>query len=370
MRRTGPIGVVAYATLLLPLMLLVPPLVSAPRPDMLPVVGGVPDPVDGAGPAPSARRSTPLHSFELRTALPRPEVDDVLRSIENRIESLVTGVFGRAFRSHVQPVELARKLVKEMDDHRTVSLSRVYVPNEYHLYLSPRDREQFVGYEDGLLLELSDFLAEHARRESYSLVSSPRVLLHEDADLALGEFGISTRMAQPAASPPSPRSVVLPPVPAPVEAYPAEAAPGAEASPTPARPADAPATVDPPGPVETPPPPIVVAALVTDGGPAAEPAPAADDGTQTFEPEPERGARGDGRARDRRRASADRAPDAPCSDAPERATSRSTTRASRASMPSCAPRATAGSSPTSARRTGRSSTAAGSRRRRFTRGID
>ena len=75
----------------------------------------------------------------------------MLRSIEHRIESLFEGVFGRAFRSHVQPVELARKLAKEMDDHRTVSVSRVYVPNEYHLYLSPRDREQFRGYEQGLL---------------------------------------------------------------------------------------------------------------------------------------------------------------------------------------------------------------------------
>ena len=64
----------------------------------------------------------------------------VLRSIEHRIESLVEGAFGRAFRSHVQPVELARKLAKEMDDHKTVSVSRVYVPNEYVLYLSPADR--------------------------------------------------------------------------------------------------------------------------------------------------------------------------------------------------------------------------------------
>ena len=58
---------------------------------------------------------------------------NVLRSIEHRIESLVEGVFGRAFRSHVQPVELARKLAKEMDEHKTISISRVYVPNEYVL---------------------------------------------------------------------------------------------------------------------------------------------------------------------------------------------------------------------------------------------
>ena len=122
---------------------------------------------------------------------------NVLRSIENRIESLVEGVFGRAFRSHVQPVELARKLAKEMDDHKTISISRVYVPNEYVLYLSPRDREQFTSYEGSLLTELADYLSEHARREGYSLLSTPKVQLEEDADLDMGEFGIATRMVQP-----------------------------------------------------------------------------------------------------------------------------------------------------------------------------
>ena len=120
----------------------------------------------------------------------------MLRGIEHRIESLFEGIFGRAFRSHVQPVEIARKLVKEMDDHRSVSISRIYVPNEYALYLSPRDREQFRGYEASLLVELADYLAEHARREGYTLLSPPRVLLEEDEDLAVGEFGIATRLVQ------------------------------------------------------------------------------------------------------------------------------------------------------------------------------
>ena len=120
----------------------------------------------------------------------------VLRNIESKIESLFEGLFGRAFRTHVQPVELARKLVKEMDDHRSVSVSRVYVPNEYEIYLSERDREQFSEYEDSLVDELQDYLAEHARREGYVLLASPQVVFKTDADLELGEFGIATRMAQ------------------------------------------------------------------------------------------------------------------------------------------------------------------------------
>ena len=121
----------------------------------------------------------------------------VLRNIEQKIEALFEGVFGRAFRTHVQPVELARKLAKEMDDHRMVSVSRVYAPNEYAVYLSPADREQFASYEESLLSELQDYLGEHARRESYVLLSSPQVLMNTDSDLDVGEFGIATRMVQP-----------------------------------------------------------------------------------------------------------------------------------------------------------------------------
>ena len=121
----------------------------------------------------------------------------VLRALEHKIEALFEGIFGRAFRTNVQPVELARKLAKEMDDHRTVSVSRVYVPNEYTVYLSPADREQFEQYEENLRGELQEYLAEHAQRESYALLSSPRVQLETDADLDVGEFGIATRMVQP-----------------------------------------------------------------------------------------------------------------------------------------------------------------------------
>ena len=126
----------------------------------------------------------------------------MLRSIEQKIEGLFEGVFGRAFRTHVQPVELARKLAKEMDDHRSISISRVYVPNEYTVYLSPDDRAQFESYESSLIGELQDYLTEHARRESYAMLSGPKVLMQTDDDLSVGEFGIATRMVQPQRRPP------------------------------------------------------------------------------------------------------------------------------------------------------------------------
>jgi hypothetical protein len=121
----------------------------------------------------------------------------VLRAIEQKIEALFEGVFGRAFRTNVQPVELARKLSKEMDDHKTVSVSRVYVPNEYTVFLSAPDAEQFADYSGSLVAELEEYLSEHARRESYALLTPAKVLLETDDDLAVGEFGIATRMVQP-----------------------------------------------------------------------------------------------------------------------------------------------------------------------------
>jgi hypothetical protein len=158
----------------------------------------------------------------------------VLRSIEGSIERLFEGVFGRAFRTHVQPVELARKLAKEMDEHRSVSVSRVYVPNEYTVYLSPADRQQFSSYEGSLVGELQEYLTEHARRESYALLTPPRVKFLVDEDLAVGEFGIATRVAQPEdglpslpeEAPPAKVSIPappVPPVPAPVPTPPAAA---------------------------------------------------------------------------------------------------------------------------------------------------
>jgi hypothetical protein len=120
----------------------------------------------------------------------------VLRNIESKLESLFEGVFGRAFRANVQPVELARKLIKEMDDHRNVSVSRVYVPNEYTIYLAAGDREQFESYETQLKGELAEYLSEHARRENYVLLSPPRIELETDEDLDVGVFGIATRMVQ------------------------------------------------------------------------------------------------------------------------------------------------------------------------------
>jgi len=97
----------------------------------------------------------------------------------------------------VQPVELARKLAKEMDSHKTAGVARVYVPNEYTVYLSARDRTRLEGYERSLEQELAGYLLEHARRRSYDLLTRPTVSFQTDERLRLGEFGIQPRLVKP-----------------------------------------------------------------------------------------------------------------------------------------------------------------------------
>jgi hypothetical protein len=123
---------------------------------------------------------------------------NLLKSVETTIANLVEGAFGRVFRSEVRPMELARKLAREMDAHRTVSVSRVYVPNEYSVWLSPEDRERYEGVEHEVIDELCGYLLEHARREDLILASQLHIVFHTDERLALGEFGIEARSVRPA----------------------------------------------------------------------------------------------------------------------------------------------------------------------------
>ncbi|MEA2319868.1 MAG: hypothetical protein QOD44_4057 [Solirubrobacteraceae bacterium] len=120
----------------------------------------------------------------------------VLRNLEEKLAGLVEGTFGRVFRTQVRPVEIARKLAREMDEHKTVSVSRTYVPNEYVVWLSAEDREKFEGVEHEVIDELAAYLLEHARGERLALISRPQIEFRTDDRLALGEFGIQARLVR------------------------------------------------------------------------------------------------------------------------------------------------------------------------------
>jgi hypothetical protein len=127
-----------------------------------------------------------------------------LKTLETMLSNLVEGTFGRLFRSEVRPMELARRLTREMDAHRTQSVSRVYAPNEYAVWLSPQDRALYEGVEAELIEELCAYLLEHARRENLMLASPPQIVFHTDEQLTLGEFGIEARLVRPEEQEPPP----------------------------------------------------------------------------------------------------------------------------------------------------------------------
>ena len=195
-----------------------------------------------------------------------------LRRIESKLEGVFEGGIGRTFKSNVQPVELARKLAKEMDDNKVISVQTVYVPNAYTVYLAPEDREQFVAYEARLRTELAGYLTEHARREGYSLPNRARVMIETADELDVGTFGIAAEMEEtppPAAADAPPPGVRLPQE---FSGDPEPAAPAAPVAPVAA--AAVAATPPPAEPVAPPAPPVVPVPPVTVDPFAVEEAPA------------------------------------------------------------------------------------------------
>src|SRR5437016_12636073 len=93
-----------------------------------------------------------------------------LQQFEQRLERLVEGVFAKAFRSGLQPVELGKRIAREMDLHRTVGVRGVIAPNHFTVALSDSDQERFASFAEALTRELGEAVREHARAEGYGFV--------------------------------------------------------------------------------------------------------------------------------------------------------------------------------------------------------
>jgi len=112
-----------------------------------------------------------------------------LQQFERRLERLVEGVFAKAFRSSLRPVELGRRLTREMDLRRTVGVrGEVISPNHFTFAVSTSDAEQFAGFEDALTRELEDAAREHARDEHYVFLGPVVVGIEKDDGLTTGQF--------------------------------------------------------------------------------------------------------------------------------------------------------------------------------------
>lgn len=120
-----------------------------------------------------------------------------LRNFERRLESIVEGAFGRAFRSGLRPVEIGRKLTREMDDSRSIGVrGNTVVANDFVVNLSAEDAEQFDEVTDSMRRSLADLAREHARDNSYEFMGPIKITFEVSDRMRVGSFSIVARLAE------------------------------------------------------------------------------------------------------------------------------------------------------------------------------
>ncbi|HEX2042231.1 MAG TPA: DUF3662 and FHA domain-containing protein [Acidimicrobiales bacterium] len=119
-----------------------------------------------------------------------------LKQFEQRLERLVEGVFAKTFRSGLEPVELGRRLTREMDRERIVGVNGPVAPNHFRINVAPDDCRRFDTVAEALTRELAEAVRDHAREEGYSFMGPVKVELEEDDSLGKGEFLVTSAMVE------------------------------------------------------------------------------------------------------------------------------------------------------------------------------
>lgn len=112
----------------------------------------------------------------------------ILRDFERRLGGLVEGLFAKTFRSGLQPVELAKRVLKEMDAGRTVGVTETWAPNAFVFRISSSDADRFDQAEAAIVSELSEVVRENASERGWGLVGPPEITFETDPRLQKGEF--------------------------------------------------------------------------------------------------------------------------------------------------------------------------------------
>jgi Protein of unknown function (DUF3662)/FHA domain len=112
----------------------------------------------------------------------------ILHDFERRLGGMVEGLFAKTFRSGLQPVELAKRILREMDARKTVGVREVWAPNDFVFSLSPEDGRRFEQAEQALVQELEQVVRDHATERGWGLVGPPSVSFEVDDGLKRGEF--------------------------------------------------------------------------------------------------------------------------------------------------------------------------------------
>jgi len=120
----------------------------------------------------------------------------ILREFERRLEGLVEGFFAKAFRSGLQPVELGRRALREMEAGHTIGVRDVWAPNRYTFWLSQDDAERFAQAEKALAAELRQLVRDGAQERGWKLVGPAEVLFATDPKLGWGEFRCQAELVE------------------------------------------------------------------------------------------------------------------------------------------------------------------------------
>lgn len=114
-----------------------------------------------------------------------------MERLERLASRMIEGWTGRLFGAKLQPVQLAKRLIRAMESHQTVSLAKTFVPNSYVVSLSPHDFAQFEQYRRSLERDLSEAVLGAARDRGFTLLAYPTVELERDEDQAPGDVRVS-----------------------------------------------------------------------------------------------------------------------------------------------------------------------------------
>ncbi len=118
-----------------------------------------------------------------------------LAKFESLMQRIIEAPFARLFPSKLEPVELARKLERAMEDNILQSVDRRLAPNVYDIYLSIKDHQRLSPGQTILIKDLQDHLVEFARQHHYTLRSIPVLRLHTDSRLGTGGVRIQAELA-------------------------------------------------------------------------------------------------------------------------------------------------------------------------------
>jgi hypothetical protein len=121
----------------------------------------------------------------------------VLKNFERRLERIVEGVFSRAFKSGLRPIEIGRRLTRELDDTRSIGVrGGTVVANHFTVNLSKQDADEFANVTDTMQRELADLAREHAREEGYTFMGPVEVDFNVDPGMRVGSFSIVARLRE------------------------------------------------------------------------------------------------------------------------------------------------------------------------------